>query len=79
MAGDASLALIRASLDETRAHLGVKRGLDWSETFYQYANRLAHLYLLRTLNKLPAWLLFVHFVGDSDMGGPATVEDWAGS
>ncbi len=28
---------------------------------------------------IPAWLLFVLFVGDRDIGGPATVEEWAGA
>ena len=41
---------------------------DWSGTFYQYANRLAHLYLLHELNDVDAWLVFVYFVGDSRSG-----------
>ena len=45
-------------------------------TLYQYANRLAHLYLLRELNRVPAHLLFVYFVGDDDVNGPETVPEW---
>ena len=37
---------------------------DWSHCFYQYANRLAHLYLLRESNGLDAFLVFVYFVDD---------------
>ena len=59
-----SLKKIRESLAETRKFLKVKSETDWSQCFYQYANRLAHLYLLRELNKLDASLIFVYFVGD---------------
>ena len=59
-----SLKKIRASLGETSDSLRVKPRTDWSQCFYQYANRLAHLYLLRELNCLDAYLVFVYFVGD---------------
>jgi hypothetical protein len=50
--------------------------LDWCQRFYQYANRLAHAYLVHQLNALPCRLVFLHFIGDSDMGGPETKESW---
>ena len=71
-----SRTLIEASLKETAAAFGGKTSCDWSDTFYQYANRLAHLYLLRELNDVPAWLVFVGFVGDNEMNGPDTAAEW---
>lgn len=49
---------------------------DWSTCFYQYTNRLAHLYLLRELNKLPAYLVFLYFVKDEEMNGPKMYTEW---
>ena len=62
-AGD-SRKKIKKALAETRKFLKVKSETDWSQCFYQYANRLAHLYLLRELNCLDAYLVFVYFVDD---------------
>ena len=59
-----SYAKIRAALSETRDCLKVKSDTDWTRCFYQYANRLAHLYLLRKLNGCEAYLVFVYFVDD---------------
>ncbi|MDE0420865.1 MAG: hypothetical protein OXK76_08250 [Gammaproteobacteria bacterium] len=59
-----SLAKIRKALNETRAFLNVESDTDWTRCFYQYANRLAHLYLLRELNCCNAYLVFVYFVHD---------------
>ena len=50
--------------------------IDWTAKLYQYANRLAHLYLLRELNGIDARLLFIYFVGDRDVDGPRTVREW---
>jgi hypothetical protein len=50
--------------------------VDWSKVFYQYTNRLAHLYLLRELNDVPAYMVFVYFVGDREMQGPQTTQEW---
>jgi len=38
-----SIAKINTSLQETKVKLGCKTDFDWSKTFYQYANRLAHI------------------------------------
>ena len=59
-----SIKKIKESLAKTSDFLGVKSSTDWSQCFYQYANRLAHLYLLRELNCLDAYLVFVYFVDD---------------
>ncbi len=44
-ASDKSLELIIASLKKTKDFLKSKKELEWSKTFYQYTNRIAHLYL----------------------------------
>ena len=75
----ASIELIRQSLAETQRFVRGSDYVDWSEVFYQYTNRIAHLYLLRELNHVPAWLVFVYFVGDTEMGGPKTVDEWNGA
>lgn len=72
---EASIALIRASLGQTIDAFGATARSDWSSTFYQYANRLAHLYFLRRA-KVPAWLVLVNFIGDHDMKGPETAGEW---
>ena len=75
-AGPGSLARIRETLSEVQTHYGVKPARDWTRTYYEHANRIAHLYLLRELNRIPTWLVFVHFVGDEQMGGPKTERGW---
>ena len=72
----ASIARIDDSLAETQQFLRVDTAISWSGKLYQYANRLAHLYLVRELNRVPAYLLFVYFVGDAEVDGPATVSEW---
>jgi len=75
-ATEKSLDLIKKSLDGLKKYLNVNNKIDWSGTFYQYTNRLAHLYFLRALNKLPANLIFVYFIGDDSVSGPKSVEEW---
>lgn len=75
-AGPDSKETIDSALKEVADHLGVNGTCEWSGTFYQYANRLAHLYLLHELNGVDAWLVFVYFVGDSDVNGPDSEAEW---
>lgn len=74
-----SLGLIKESLEATRMFVHAKGRHDWSMTFYQYTNRLAHLYFLRELNDIPAYLVFVYFVNDNEMDGPNSEEEWQGA
>ena len=78
-AGQKSLKKIKASLDDTKIFLNSNSEHDWTSTFYQYTNRLAHLYLLRALNEVPAYLVFVYFVNDKDMNGPKSIDEWNGA
>lgn len=74
-ASPASMHKIRESLDETKRFLNSSSAADWTVGFYQYVNRLAHLYLLRQ-NDLQAYLVFVYFLNDVEMSGPSTVKEW---
>lgn len=69
-------ALLEKSLAELKSFLDVDPKISWSGKFYQYANRLAHLYFLREVNRQDAYLAFVYFTGDADVEGPATVAEW---
>ncbi len=71
-----ALELIKKSLDAAKKYLKMNNKADWSGTFYQYTNRLAHLYFLRTLNNLPAYLVFVYFTGDDSVSGPKSIKEW---
>lgn len=62
-AGGKSRELINKALDATKAALGVNRDADWTGEYYQSANRLAHLYFLKVVCRIPAWLALVYFVG----------------
>ncbi len=70
---------ITRSLQKTKEYLGSGSHVDWTLCFYQYTNRIAHLYLLRTLNNIEAWLVNVYFVGDKEMDGPRFPEEWQGA
>ncbi len=71
-----SRAKIDRSLEEVKRYLQVDSRIPWSGKLYQYANRIAHLYLLRKMNGINAYLVFVYFTGDADVGGPSTNAEW---
>jgi hypothetical protein len=73
-----SIAKIQKSLRITKDKLGSKTDFDWSKTFYQYANRLAHVSFLKQ-NGLPAYFVSVFFLNDFEMNGPKTVDEWSGA
>ena len=76
-AGDNSRSMIERSLRETQEYLGADQSVDWAQSrYFQYANRLAHLYLLRVLNDLPAYLIMLYFLNDEEMRGPSMVAEW---
>lgn len=78
-ASPGSLKLIEKALRETQAALAPRVDMAWHGTFYQIANRLAHLYLLRELNGVKARLVYLYFIGDQEMGGPRTRDEWEGA
>jgi hypothetical protein len=74
----ASKELIGKSLTETATFLNLNRKIDPAQGFYQYVNRLAHLYFLREINKAPAYLVFVYFANDQTHI-PTTKAEWKGA
>ena len=77
-ASEGSLLKIKEALNETREFPKVRSGTDWSNCFYHYTNRLAHLYFLRERNKANAAPVFAYFVGDTTVPGrdPISREGW---
>jgi len=72
-----SRPLIEDSLYEAaKAFRAAPGAVDWSRTFYQYTNRLAHAYLLRRLNGIPAYLVFLYFLGNNFEDSPKTRPEW---
>jgi len=69
---------ILKSLSRTKKELGSKTDFDWSKTFYQYANRLAHVHFLKQ-KQVSAYLVSVYFLNDSEMNGPKTSDEWRGA
>jgi hypothetical protein len=60
-----SLDKISIGLDKTQGWLNCgEPRIDWKCGFYQYANRLAHLYFLREKAEKEAYLLLLYFVND---------------
>lgn len=70
-----SRTMIGKALDRTRQALVADDRADWSRSFFQYANRLAHLWWL-TEQGVDAHLLLVSFIGDHAQSGPADPETW---
>jgi len=70
---------IENSLDEVKKYLSVSDTIDWTGTFYQYVNRIAHLYYLREKNKIKAHLLFIYFINGVSVNGPKTKDEWLGA
>lgn len=75
----ASRSLIQASLNETKAYLNISNDIDWMGRFYQYTNRLAHLYFLRAKNNLPAYMVNIYFINDKEVNGPTSIDEWHGA
>ena len=73
-----SKLLISKSLNGIKNYLKLNPDIDLSKGFYQYSNRLAHLYLLKKLNDIPTYLVFVYFVNDHTHI-PTTRDEWNGA
>lgn len=74
-----SKKIIGAALNKTKEYLSISNDIDWSGKFYQYTNRLAHLYFLRIIKNKPVYLLNIYFIGDEDVEGPKTKAEWDGA
>ena len=78
-ASEGSVPLILQSLEEARRAYAPKATAMWSGLFYQYANRLAHHYLVNRVNRVPSALVFLYFVNAQDMRGPTSACEWKGA
>lgn len=74
-AGPGSRKLIDQSLLKLSTALGATQRNNWAGKYYQYTNRLAHLWWLREKG-INAHLLLVGFIGDTDMRGPVKADEW---
>jgi len=70
-----SRQVIQKALEQTKQWLGVSPESDWMGPLYQTANRLAHLYFLREVGRVPAWYVALYFLNDGSRPGFDTTED----
>ena len=70
----ASAARIAAAFASVQADLGLAPRR-WDLRYYQYANRIAHLWWLRRQG-IDAHLLLIGFLGDDERGGPVDPAAW---
>jgi hypothetical protein len=77
-AGPESRPLIESALANTINVLGAKPLILWAGALYQTANRIAFLQFLID-QRIAARLVFVCFVGDTDIGGPPNADEWRGA
>ncbi|GMO27306.1 MAG: hypothetical protein Ta2B_07970 [Termitinemataceae bacterium] len=73
--GDSKI-LINKSLDSVKEYLNIDKNVNWTSTYYQYTNRIAHLYYLRVINNIKTYLIFIYFINDNSVNGPKTIEEW---
>jgi hypothetical protein len=78
-ASPGSFKKISQSLAEAKNAFNVTVDAPWETPFYQYANRLAHLYFLHELNGLDAYLLFLYFADAPDVPDPCSENEWKGA
>jgi hypothetical protein len=81
--GTGAVALSREKIENSfckvKKYLNISNNIDWTGRFYQYTNRIAHLYYLRERNKIKANLLFIYFINDKTVNGPKTKGEWLGA
>jgi hypothetical protein len=74
---DSSLHQIHSSLLKTKEWLGVNPDADWTGKLYQSANRYAHLYFLRMIVSVNAYLANLYFLNDTHFSNsPKVAQDW---
>jgi len=72
-----SLQKTRDSFLETKEWLGVNPDVDWMTELYQSADRYAHLYFLRMVAGVDAYLVNVYFLNDTHWpNSPKVAQDW---
>ena len=67
-----SLEKIKRSTEAAKALFHAHSSGDWLGTYYQFANRLSHIYFLRETAGIDAWLVNLCFVDDKTIKEKAT-------
>jgi len=57
-----SIDLIKQSITTAQEHYGVLQ-TDWTQSNYQLGNRIAFLYFMNEILRIPTWLVLVNFTG----------------
>lgn len=70
-----SRAMIEKALQQTCEWLKVQYTEKWLGRAYQSANRLAHLFFLREIAKVDAWLVNIYFIDDRSHK-PTSRDEW---
>ncbi len=78
-AGPKAMPQIATALAEAKQAFGASRDAPWEAPYYQYANRLAHLYFLRHQNELDVYLVFLYFADAPDVPSPCSASEWHGA
>ena len=73
-----SLDQISKSVKATQQYLNVQWSACWLENFYQYANRISHLYFFREICGINAQLIFIYFCNDISYK-TTSYEQWQGA
>jgi hypothetical protein len=72
-----SIAKIEVALGATREFLQVPScAPSWMTAHYQVCNRLAHLYFMNRILRVPAWLVWLFIENDPDWEDSASAEEW---
>jgi hypothetical protein len=74
-AGPKSAARIDAALTMAKQYFKASQATSWAGSYYQYGNRLAHLFFLRK-HGIDAHLVLLYLIGDQSLSLPATRSDW---
>jgi hypothetical protein len=64
---------------EVRDFIRAAKNAEWTSRFYQYGNRLAHLYWLKEKNGIPSYLINIYFYNDIAQKGPNEIAEWKGA
>ena len=78
-ASAAALARISKSMAETRKFYAPSAAPGWTRMFHRYTSRLAHHYLLRELNGIQSYLVFLYFVNAEVDGSLSSRARWEGA
>ena len=68
-----SINKIKESIRISQEYYNIKSN-DWTNNIYQLGNRIAYLYFMNIILKIPTWLVLINFI-DGDYKS-TTIEQW---